>query len=84
MSLIEEPIETRKWFYSLVVRTHNKSIPFFGVSPVNHDVHHKSHLDKLMVVASFYFLPACQYCQLEHAGYISFALVEYTIFLIQD
>jgi hypothetical protein len=46
-----------KWFFAIVVRKHNKSVPFLGVLPVHHAVHHKSHIDKLMVIATTAFLP---------------------------
>ena len=47
-----------KWFFGVVVRMYNKVVPLFGVKTVNHDikVHHKSHLNKLMVLNSTYFL----------------------------
>lgn len=46
-----------KWFFGIVVRKHNKSIPFLGVMPVSHSVHHKSHINKTMAIASTAFIP---------------------------
>ncbi len=46
-----------KWFWSVVVRRNNKCVPFFGVEPVQHGVQHKSHLDKIMGIASTAFAP---------------------------
>jgi hypothetical protein len=46
-----------KWFFAIVVRKHNKSVPYLGVLPVHHAAHHKSHIDKLMVIATTAFLP---------------------------
>jgi hypothetical protein len=46
-----------KWFYALVVRRNNKSIPFLGVEPVNHPVRHKSHIGKVLVICSTAFEP---------------------------
>jgi hypothetical protein len=46
-----------KWFFAIVIRRHNKCIPFFGVYPVNHAIRHKSHIDKTMVIASTAFEP---------------------------
>jgi hypothetical protein len=53
----EERHMDEKWFFAIVVRRNNKSVPFLGVAPVHHAVHHKSHIDKLMVIASTAFLP---------------------------
>ena len=47
-----------KWFYDIVIRMFNKLIPFLGIEPEAHDVQHKSHIDKLMCLVSFAFLPA--------------------------
>jgi hypothetical protein len=47
-----------KWFFAIVVRKHNKSVPFLGVLPVHHAVHHKSHIDKLMVIDRYNGLPS--------------------------
>ena len=47
-----------KWFWSIVVRRNLKCVPFLGIEPVQHDVQHKSHLDKVMGIASTAFEPA--------------------------
>ena len=46
-----------KWFFGIVIRKHNKSIPFLGVMPVSHSVTHKSHINKTMAIASTAFAP---------------------------
>jgi hypothetical protein len=46
-----------KWCYEIVVRKNNKSVPFMGVEPVVHGVQHKSHIGKVLVIASTAFLP---------------------------
>jgi hypothetical protein len=46
-----------KWFFAIIIRRHNKCIPFFGVYPVNHTIRHKSHIDKTVVIASTAFEP---------------------------
>jgi hypothetical protein len=47
-----------KWCYEIVVRKNNKSVPFFGVEPLVHSVQHKSHIGKVLIIASTAFLPA--------------------------
>jgi hypothetical protein len=47
-----------KWCYEIVVRKNNKSVPFFGVEPVVHGVQHKSHIGKVLVIASTAFVPS--------------------------
>ena len=46
-----------KWFWSIVVRRNLKCIPVLGIEPVQHGVQHKSHLDKMMGIASTGFIP---------------------------
>jgi hypothetical protein len=46
-----------KWFYGIVVWKHNKRVPFLGVEPVSHSVHHKTHIHKTMAIATTAFLP---------------------------
>jgi hypothetical protein len=46
-----------KWCYEIVVRKNNKSVPFFGVEPLVHSVQHKSHIGKVLIIASTAFLP---------------------------
>ena len=46
-----------KWFYSLVVRQFCKLIPIFGCTPVNHAVHHKSHIGKVLAFVMTGFVP---------------------------
>jgi hypothetical protein len=46
-----------KWFYAIVIRKNNKSIPALGVEPVQHNIQHKSHIYKEMMIASTAFLP---------------------------
>ena len=46
-----------KWFVCLVRRRFLKLAPSFGFSPMDHRVHHKSHIDKSMVFAMSAFFP---------------------------
>ena len=46
-----------KWFYSLVIRLHNKVVPLFGVSPVFHRIHHKDNMDKLLAICAIGIAP---------------------------
>ena len=46
-----------KWFFCFVRRRFLKVGPYFGWSPVNHKVRHKSHIDKFMVFAMSAFVP---------------------------
>jgi hypothetical protein len=46
-----------KWCYQIVVRKNDKSVPFFGVEPVVHSVQHKSHIGKILMIASSGFIP---------------------------
>jgi hypothetical protein len=46
-----------KWFYALVVRRKNKSVPYLGIAPINHPVRHKSHIGKVLVIFSTAFEP---------------------------
>ena len=46
-----------KWFYAIVTRRNNKSIPFMGIEPVNHSCQHKSHIYKVMGICSTGFVP---------------------------
>ena len=46
-----------KWFFSLVIRQFNKCVPFFGCYPVNHSVHHKSHIGKVLALVTTAFAP---------------------------
>jgi hypothetical protein len=47
-----------KWCYEIVVRKNNKAVPFFGVEHVVHSVQHKSHIGKILVIASTAFVPS--------------------------
>eukprot|EP00978_Attheya_sp_CCMP212_P040236 scaffold217526_cov46-Attheya_sp.AAC.1 len=49
--------DDEKWFYALVVRQHNKMVPFFGCIPDSHSVHHKSHIGKVMCLVTTAFAP---------------------------
>jgi hypothetical protein len=49
--------DDEKWFYALVVRQHNKMVPFFGCMPDSHSVHHKSHIGKVMCLVTTAFAP---------------------------
>lgn len=46
-----------KWFFAIVVRKNNKLVPWLGVEPVQHEIHHKSHIYKEMIAASTAFAP---------------------------
>ncbi len=46
-----------KWFFEIVVRRNLKYVPELGVAPVQHGVQHKSHIGKIMVIASTAFAP---------------------------
>ena len=46
-----------KWFYAVVYKINNKSITSLGVEPIAHNTHHKSHLHKVMVIATTTFIP---------------------------
>ena len=46
-----------KWALGIVGRRNNKSVPALGVEPLNTTVHHKSHIPKVMVIATTGFLP---------------------------
>lgn len=46
-----------KWFYAIVIRRNNKYVPHLGIEPVKHDVHHKSHIYKVMGIANTAFAP---------------------------
>jgi hypothetical protein len=46
-----------KWCYEIVVRKNEKSVPFFGVEPLVHGVQHKSHIGKILAIASTAFAP---------------------------
>jgi hypothetical protein len=46
-----------KWFFAIVVRKNNKLVPWLGVEPVHHEIHHKSHIYKEMIAASTAFAP---------------------------
>jgi hypothetical protein len=46
-----------KWIYTIVVRTHNKCVPVLGVFPVKQSVHHKSHIEKILALATTGFAP---------------------------
>ena len=45
------------WFFFPVRRRFLKLVPSFGCFPVDHKVHHKSHIDKFMVFAMSAFVP---------------------------
>lgn len=46
-----------KWFHAIVLRKFSKLIPAVGVLPTKKDVHHKSHIDKIMCICFLAFLP---------------------------
>ena len=46
-----------KWFYGIVVRRNNKCVPMMGVQAFNTAVHHKSHIPKVMGIATTMFVP---------------------------
>lgn len=46
-----------KWFCCVIIWKNNKRVPFLGVEPVQHAVHHKSHLHKILCIASSGVLP---------------------------
>jgi len=46
-----------KWFCAIVVRRSGKCVPHLGVSPLQVNVHHKSHICKMMVMCSEHFAP---------------------------
>ena len=46
-----------KWFFSLVIRSHQKCVPFYGVGPVFHHVHHRNHIEKILGLCTTAFLP---------------------------
>lgn len=46
-----------KWFYCLVIRSNNKWVPYFGVTPDHHNQHHKNSADKVLAIACVGFLP---------------------------
>ena len=46
-----------KWFYAIVVRTHNKYVPYLAVVPAANKTHHRSHVDKVMCLCTTGFLP---------------------------
>ena len=46
-----------KWFWSIVVRRNNKSIPMLGIKPVVHSVHHKNHIEKTMGIVAVAYAP---------------------------
>lgn len=46
-----------KWFYAIVVRKNNRCVPHLGIVPMQCDVHHKSHVDKVMEICSTGFAP---------------------------
>jgi hypothetical protein len=46
-----------KWFYAIAIRKNNKRMPFLGVEPVQHAIHHKSHIPKVMRICSTAFIP---------------------------
>jgi hypothetical protein len=45
-----------KWFYCLVIRSHNKWVPYYGVSPNYHNQHHKNSAKKTLCIATVGFL----------------------------
>ena len=46
-----------KWFYSLVIRKFNKSVPAFGVEGVWHRIHHKNSMEKILAICAIAFVP---------------------------
>jgi hypothetical protein len=46
-----------KWFYCIIIWKNNKEVPYYSCFPVQHHVHHKSHINKVMALASTAFLP---------------------------
>jgi len=47
----------KKWLWSTAVCTHLKCIPFLGTEPAQHGMQHKSHLGKVVGIASAAFAP---------------------------
>ena len=47
----------KKCFFALKVRKFQKSVLFFGVTRQFHSVHHKSHIEKVLCLATTGFLP---------------------------
>lgn len=46
-----------KWFFCAVARKNDKTVPHCGVCPVQHHAHHKSHIGKVMCIATTGCLP---------------------------
>lgn len=46
-----------KWFYCLVVRSFNKLVPYFGISPTYHNQHTKNSAEKILCISTVGFLP---------------------------
>ena len=46
-----------KWFYSLVIRMHNKCVPALGVQGVFNRIHHKNSIDKTLAICACAFVP---------------------------
>ena len=46
-----------KWFYSLVVRMNQKSVPTYGVKCVWNHIHHKNNIEKILCICAMAFLP---------------------------
>ena len=47
----------KKWFFSIVLRKFNKCVPELGCSPVWSRIHHKSSVEKVLVICVVGFLP---------------------------
>lgn len=46
-----------KWFYWLVMRSFNKMVPYFALTPTYHNQHTKNSAEKVLCVASVAFIP---------------------------
>ena len=46
-----------KWFHCLVVRSFNKMVPYFAVTPTYHNQHTKDSAEKTLCIASVGLLP---------------------------
>ncbi|OEU07941.1 hypothetical protein FRACYDRAFT_250580 [Fragilariopsis cylindrus CCMP1102] len=53
----QHQMRRNKWARMFDILWHGDKIPSFGCFPVDHKVHHKSHIDKFMVFAMSAFVP---------------------------
>jgi hypothetical protein len=49
--------QDEKWFYCLVIRSHNKWVPYFGVTPNHHSQHTKNSANKVLCISCVGFVP---------------------------